>query len=610
MTERELWRLLAQRESESIECKPSLLSRNQIAEYAVGIGNSGGGWLIMGVSDRLPRRVLPFDFPNEDEIARIRDSVADSAHIHISLETVVMKDGPVLVAHIPPRPRGIPFSTRDGKYLIRLGEGLRGMTLAELDAIRREAGMEITAEAVAGAPDTLLSAAGLEELRNLMVEAGATNDLVRLSDRDLLKALGVLTDDGQLLTAGLLLAGTSDAIRSRLPHAQWQFRRMKSDTEYDQTADGYDCLPVALRRLRELVGANNPIVTIMGRLVHPEFPRYPAVALRELLINALVHRDFAAPGAVSVKLYPNRLELSNPGGFIGGVTPENILHHPSIARNPTLFQALTRMRLANASNLGVPRIFRDLLSEGKEPPFYWTTGHVVVATIKGQDARREFVELVQQFPQLDVDDLLVIHYLTRHREVRARTIAELCHRPIEDARELLSELANQWGLLEAGGSGAGRYYRLSRGVYTLLGETLGYHVDQRLSLENAKVRILTVLRNTTLTNAQIREITQLSRGQVTLLMKDMAAEGLVRLEGRGGSGHWLLSTQPDQRSERQALVLDALRAGPLSNAQLRAITKLNKDQITYLLHGLEKNNLVIRQGRTRGSLWYLTQRER
>ena len=541
MNEQELRQLMAASESESVEFKPGISSRSDIAEYAVGIGNAGGGWLILGVSDRMPRQVLPIPLLQDEDLARIRESVADATQIRIEIETVTTTYGAVLAIRIPPRPRGVPFHTQTGKYLIRLGEGLRGMTLSEIDTIRREAGIELTAYSIMGSPADMVSASGMEELRRLMTEAGAAADLIRLSDADLLRSLGVLAGDGSLLLAGLLLAGKPEAIREHLPHARWQFRRMKSDTDYDQAEDGTDCLPIALKRLRELVGANNPIVTIPGVLVHPEFPRYPALALRELIVNALAHRDYEVPGAVSIKLYPDRLELSNPGGFVGGVTAQNILHHPSSPRYHALFQALARMRLANAANLGVPRVFRDLLSEGKEPPSYWNSSQAIRVTIRGQETKREFLELMQHYPGLDVDDLLVTHFLTRHREITARIVAEMCQRSMEDAREILSRLVAEWKILEAGGgAGRGRYYRLSRPAYELLDSSLRYHVDSRLADQNAKARILAALAEKPLTNSDVREITQLSRHKSYRLMNELRTVGEVEMRGSKRGVHWHL----------------------------------------------------------------------
>lgn len=540
MTEQELRQVLAGKECEIAEYKPALLRRREIAEYAVGIGNAGGGSLVMGVSDKPPHEPTGQPHPDDQEIAGIRSSVADSAGIHIGLDVVDLPGGSVVVVRIPNRPRGDVFHTSDGTFVIRVGDQLRGMTVEEIEAIRREAGVEPTAERVTGSPAELVSAVAMEGLRRLMEEAGAAADLVRQSDIDLLRALGVVSGDGQLLVAGLLLAGKPETIRNVVPYAQWQFRRMKSDTEYDQADDGCDCIPVALRRLRELVGANNPIVTIPGWLVQPEFPRYPMMALRELVVNALAHRDYRVPGAVVLKLYPDRLELSNPGGFVGGVTPENILHHPSTPRNLALFQALTRMRLANAANLGVPRVYRDLLSEGKEPPVYWASEQAVRVTVKGQEARREFLQLVKENPGLDTDHLLVLHYLTRHREITVHTAAGICQRPVEVTRETLGQLVTQRRLLEPCGAGKGRYYRLSLSTYNVLLDVLSYHLDGRVTRETARVSVLKALRAGPLTNAQVRELTGMDRNHAWALMHELSEQGLAEPSGHGRGSIWIL----------------------------------------------------------------------
>ncbi|MEI6078048.1 MAG: ATP-binding protein [Verrucomicrobiota bacterium] len=532
---------IADRESEGVEFKPSLLSRKEIAEYAVGIGNAGGGHLIMGVTNKPPRKIQPVAPPSADEIQQIRRSVYDSAQIHIAVENLSTPDGNVVIIPIPARPRGDVFHTRDGKYLIRVGEDLRGLTMAEIDTMRREAGVEFTAAAVPGLPADLLSPVGVEYLRELMAEANSPSDFAAMKDADLIGALGLLTGSAQLNIAGLLLLGRSEAIRQHAPHAQWQFRRMLSDTDYDQTDAGCDCIVIALRKLRDYIKANNPITTVPGWLVHPEFPRYPVLAMREILLNAFIHRDYTQPGAVALKIYPRKLELSNPGGFIGGVTPENILHHPSSPRYPALFQSFVKLRLANASNLGVPRAFRELLSEGKEPPQYWSSSHTVRVTVLGQEARREFLELVHKNPGLGVDHLLLLHHLTRHREITSVEAGKLCQRPQAEGRETLSELMGQWRLIEAGGpSGRGRYYRLTPPAYELLGQALSYHVDSRLSRENVKGRVLTALAKGPLTNAEIREITQMDRQSVKRLMGALRQEDQVAVRKSGRTSHWHL----------------------------------------------------------------------
>ncbi|MBN2465426.1 putative DNA binding domain-containing protein [candidate division WOR-3 bacterium] len=539
MTAEQLNELLLTEEDEHLEFKKAEHDFNieKLRKYCCALANERGGKLILGVTNRKPRRVVGTEAFRDLE--HRRSDLTQILHLRIDAVEVQHPHGRVVVFDVPSRPIGVPLRY-DGVYWMRSGDSLTPMTEDRLKSIFEETGLEMTATPVDGNAVELVSAAGMEELRKLMEEAGAVPDLLRQGDIDLLRALGGVSGDGRLLVAGLLLAGKPEAIRKSIPCAQWQFRRMRSDTEYDQANDGYDSIPVALRRLRELVGANNPIVTIPGWLVHPEFPRYPMLALRELIVNALAHRDYRAPGAITLKLYPDRLELSNPGGFVGGVTPDNILHHPSVPRNPALFGALTRIRLANASNLGVPRVYRDLLSEGKEPPVYWASGQAVRVTVKGQEARREFLQLVKENAGLDIDDLLVLHYLTRHREVTVHTAAAICQRPAEVVRETLGQLVTQWRLLEPCGAGKGRYYRLSLSAYNVLLDALSYHLDGRVTKETARARVLKALRAGPLTNAQVRELTGVDRNHAWALMHELVEQGYVEPPGRGRGSRWLL----------------------------------------------------------------------
>ena len=123
--------------------------------------------------------------------------------------------------------------------------------------------------------------------------------------------------------------------------------------------------------------SDNLIATLPQRIFHYEYRTYPEVALREALMNAFCHANFRLGGPYIVRQHPSKLESSNPGGLVGGVTPENILHHPPMARNPLLVDALTRLRLVNRLNLGMSCMYSALLVKGKEPPIIEDAGEAV-----------------------------------------------------------------------------------------------------------------------------------------------------------------------------------------------------------------------------------------
>lgn len=125
---------------------------------------------------------------------------------------------------------------------------------------------------------------------------------------------------------------------------------MVTDTAYSDRADGNNAIPIALERILDRIMADNPITTVPQGLFHFEIRTYPEIALREALLNALVHADYRIAGPILVKQFKDQLEISYPGGLPGGIRPQNILRHEPVSRNPALVDALTRLRLGNRSN--------------------------------------------------------------------------------------------------------------------------------------------------------------------------------------------------------------------------------------------------------------------
>ncbi len=194
-----------------------------------------------------------------------------------------------------------------------------------------------------------------------------------------------------------------------------------------------------------------------------------------------------------------------------------ILHHAPVTRNRYLVETvLLATRLANRQNLGVPRIFRALLDEGKEPPTFDEIGQTVRVTFPGQKVDQAFKGLLkfltdQQGAYLDVDDLLLLHFFRRRHEARWTDIREAYPYNDRRLRERLASLENQLLMLEHSGTGRGTIYRLSRRASAILNESAAYDMTGRLDLEAIKVRILSLLKDRPLRNSDIRSFTDLGR---------------------------------------------------------------------------------------------------
>ncbi|MFO1432661.1 MAG: ATP-binding protein [Candidatus Competibacteraceae bacterium] len=516
-----------------------------VVEMAVCMANGGGGTVVFGVNDKATGRVRAIlGVPPEVDVNRLKKAVYDATDPKLTpvFQELSVIEGTVRLIVMQVYPGLPPYTDTSGRGTIRIGKDCQPLTGTLRRKVMVETGeTDFTAVAVETPVETLLSASALEQLRAVARREKAPDDLLNRSDRDLLGALGLIRN-GRLLRAGVLLAGNGDAIRSSFAGYVWTHLRMASDTNYSDRADGVDAIPIALGRILDRIMADNPITTVPQGLFHFEIRTYPEIALREALLNALVHADYRIPGPLLVKQFRDRLEIGNPGGLPGGITPENILRHEPVPRNPALVDALTRLRLVNRSNLGVRRMYQALLIEGKEPPTLLDEGQAVRVIFRASALSVPFRMFAAQEADrgriLSVEDLLVIQQLLRHPEIDTATAARITQQTEPDARETLSHLETERGYLERGGTGRGTYWTLRTDLHRRLSAPGHPERDRRIDWEAAKTRVLSVLMERAkrgapgLSNEEIRQITHYDRNQSRRLMIELMKENpAVKKEG-------------------------------------------------------------------------------
>lgn len=518
-----------------------------VVEMAVCMANGGGGTVIFGVNDKaVGRSNAILGVPPEIDINRLKKAVYDSTDPKLTpvFQELSVSEGTGRLIVMQIYPGLPPYTDTQGRGKIRIGKDCQPLTGTLRRRIMVETGeTDFTATPVSDMPESLVSAAAMERLREAARRENAPDDLLRRPDRELLATLGLIRD-GRLLRSGVLLSGTERAIRKHFPGYVWTHLRMVSDTDYSDRADGYDALPIALDRILDRIMADNPITTVPQGLFHFEIRTYPEIALREALLNAFVHADYRIYGPILVKQFRDRLEISNPGGLPGGITPQNILRHEPVPRNPALVDALTRLRLVNRSNLGVRRMYQALLIEGKEPPEILDEGEAVRVIFRASDLSVPFRLFVAQEADkgriLSVEELLTLQYLLRHPEIDTITAARITQQTESDAKETLSRMELDLGYLERGGTGRGTYWRLRADLHRRLSAPGHPERDRRIDWEAAKTRVLSILKQRAdrgesgLSNAEIRQITHLDRNQVVRLMRELRQENpQIQEPGRG-----------------------------------------------------------------------------
>ncbi len=521
-----------------------------VVDMAVCMANGGGGTVVFGVKDKVVGRTnAVIGIPNDVDVDRLKRAVYDRTDPKITPSFVEMTvpegTGRILVMEIND---GLPPHTdSSGRGTIRVGSDCQPLTGTVRRTIAVERGeSDFTAGTIDGELGAMLSPSALAQLREASAAERVPDDFLRLSDVELLENLR-LTRNGRLTRAGLLLAGRADAIARHVDKYRWTFLRMRSDVEYDDRLDGHDALPLALQQIEARLMAHNPLTTVHEGLFHFEYRVYPEIALREALLNAFAHADFQVHSPIMIKLYPDRLEISNPGRFVGGISPSNVLHHPPVARNPLLVDALQKLRLVNRSNLGVPRMFREMLSQGKEPPVIEELGNSVRLVFRASEFSAAFRTFLEEQHaagvNLSVDHLLILHFLTRRAEIDTGEAARICQRSEDEARERLSRMELELGLLERGGGGRGTYWRLRSEVHERLEAGGDAERDRRISWDAAKTRILSVLSERAkagegMSNEDVRRIAALDRFQATRLLNELRDEHGVYCEGDRRWARW------------------------------------------------------------------------
>lgn len=184
-------------------------------------------------------------------------------------------------------------------------------------------------------------------------------------------------------TSGILLFGNNP--RYFLPGAYVQFLRFPdtkmTDMPVDQAEFSGDMRTV-LDGLRDKFRACNQVGMKPGKDFKDQLlPDYPEWSVRELLHNAVIHRDYQSNTPIRFYWFADRIEIQSPGGLYGEVTPETIMSRNSY-RNPVMAEALKAMGYVNRFGFGIQQA-QNLLEENGNPPAEFSfEDRVVAVTIR------------------------------------------------------------------------------------------------------------------------------------------------------------------------------------------------------------------------------------
>ena len=475
------------KESLTIEFKSDKkkYSDADLVDEIVGMTNTKGGTLYLGVEDN--GEVTGVHPKHKDAIgvtALIANSTVPSVSVRAEVITEEEKD--VLKIEIPVSRTVV--STSSGKMLRRRlkadgsPEVIPMYSYEVVTRLSELALLDFSAGPLAGATIEDFDPNQRIRLRNIIQnKPGGEKNLLGLQDDELDKALRLTTEvDGKIYptVTGMLLIGKESSIEKLMPTAKASFQVLEG-TKVRVNIETSGPLLEVFEKFETYVDAWNPEREIEYGLFRTAIPEFDKAAFSEGLINAFCHRDYTMLGTVRVLIDDEGMTISSPGGFIDGVSVDNLLTVEPHGKNPALADALKRIGLAEKTGRGIDRIYEGSIIYGRPwPDFSETTSTNVKLFIQRAKADNRFTKLIADEQNrlgkpLSIYSLMILSLLKNERRMDLARVVSMTHLSESKIRSSIENLIED-GLIEGSGNGKSRTYTLSGRVYKESNQSIQY----------------------------------------------------------------------------------------------------------------------------------------
>jgi ATP-dependent DNA helicase RecG len=356
--------LLTRPEGESLEFKTSLADSRKIIETAAAMATRGGGTILIGVRD--DREVVGANI-GAGEVERFVQQVLASTdpRLYVAIEDLLFEGKRVLRIEVPP---GDGPHLAFGRAFHRVGPATVAMTRDEyerrlLDRLRESSGYE--RRRLEGATTRQLDPVAVRAWRALA--KGRLKDLpAKESPAALVERLHLANGPGVTVAGWLLFAAEPEGLLPQATIHAVAERGAAQDSAAiggplcGQIEQAFDFVSRNLKRRARLVGVRRV-----------EQPELPAMAIREVLANAVAHRDYRSTAAVQLRLTDTGLEVWNPGTLPAPLTPALLRErHPSVPANPLLARALFLAGYIEEWGTGTLRVIEAMRANGNPEPLF------------------------------------------------------------------------------------------------------------------------------------------------------------------------------------------------------------------------------------------------
>lgn len=509
-----------------------------LAESCVAFATAVGGTLLIGIEDAddLPpaTQTIPQDLPAV--VARRMRELT----VNVTVQATPRRaenGGQYIELHVPRSP-SVP-STASGKYYVR--EGDRNRAIVGDDVLR------LTKDRTTVSWETLTSAriprvqvdpAKLAAFAARIRASDRVKDSVKeKSDDELLDHYGFA--DGEWLTnLGILCVGrrSDRAALGTAPVVQFIKYDDREAKLNKLVWDDYSLSPI---ELVDAVWSEVPdfreSYELPDGMFRKQVPAYDEKVVRELLVNALVHRPYTQHGDIFLNSYPDRLEVVNPGPLPIGVTPATVLH-ATARRNENLARVFHDLKLMDREGSGFDTMYQVLLAQGRDVPHLREAQDRVEVVVGRRILKPEVIDVLGRANheyQLRQREMICFGLLSQTEHLSARQLADaLMLQSADELRPWLGRLVDLGLVRTSGRTTATRYF-----VAPDIMRTLGVQVSTTLNrIEPHRLRALILEDLERYPRSKAKEIRQrigseIPAHRIRRALEALEADGLAAHEG-------------------------------------------------------------------------------
>lgn len=287
---------------------------------------------------------------------------------------------------------------------------------------------------------------------------------------------------------------------------------------------------------------------ISDGLFRKNIPNYDEVVVREMVANALVHRPYTMRGDIFINLFPDRLELHNPGLLPIGVTPENILH-TSLKRNEHLAKVFYDLKLMEREGSGYDRMYEVLLTSGKAVPEVTEGNDRVCVTVNKRivnPAVVAFISRVNQAYDLRQKELISLGLIAQHGSLSALELSRVLDLTKPNGiRDWLGRLSNL-GLVSSRGQTKAMEYFVEPDLLRVLefkGRTNLTAIEPH-RLKELIIQDMKIYRDSRIGDIHHRIGKEIPRHKLRRSLTRLVKEGLLKQDGIRGGARYRLEQNP------------------------------------------------------------------